>query len=146
MFLGYIFESTKFLKQLTISKKAMKTNLKNFAIAIMLLAAPVLAAAQPKDDCTTLKTGIYFAKDGKLNVYVENLSSKSAKVVVKDAKDQIVYQKRNATSSTLTGLKFDMDGLPDGQYLIEISNDKDKVAQLVQLETPKKEKRIIAMN
>lgn len=88
---------------------------------------------------------MYFSKDGKLNVFVENQSLKTAKIVVKDSHNQTVFEKRTNRSSSLTGLKFDLDALPDGQYVIEVSNDKEKIEQTVNLETPKKERTLVAM-
>lgn len=123
----------------------MKTNLKSLVVAILMCAAPMFVVAQQNNETASLKTGIYFSKDGKLNVFVENFSKKSANVQVKDANDQIVFQKRTGYTSSLTALKFDMDALPDGEYTIEVANDKDKITQVVSLETPKKERTLVAV-
>lgn len=122
----------------------MKTSLKLFAIATLIFAAPYFASATVPNTKATLKTGMYFSKDGKLNVFVENKSPKGAKVVVKDTHNQIVLEQRTARSVEVSGLKIDMDALPDGHYIVEVSNEKEKVAQAVQLDTPAKERRIVA--
>lgn len=123
----------------------MKTNLKLFVFTTLILVAPLFANATNPEAKATLRTGMYFSKDGKLNVFVENQSLKTAKIVVKDSHNQTVFEKRTNRSSSLTGLKFDLDALPDGQYVIEVSNDKEKIEQTINLETPKKERTLVAM-
>ena len=54
----------------------MKTNLKSLVVAILMCAAPMFVVAQQNNENASLKTGIYFSKDGKLNVFVENFSKK----------------------------------------------------------------------
>jgi len=124
----------------------MKTNLKIFAIAALLFAAPLFASASPPNAAATLKTGMYFTKDGKLNLFVENSHSKAARVIFRDSNNQIVYKTKTGYSKSLSGLKLDIDHLPDGKYTIEITNDKDTVIQAVQLETPKKERVLVPVN
>jgi len=121
----------------------MKTNLKSFAIAVLTLAAPLFANAATPNGNTTLKTGMYVSKDGNLNVFVENQHTKPAKVVLKDANDKVVFERRTGYSKNTSGLKFDVNGLPDGQYTVQITNEKDTVTQALKLDTPKQERAFI---
>ncbi len=120
----------------------MKNRFKVLALVLMTaLTIPALANEKQKAaKSSTLKTGMYFSKDGKLNINFENHSDATAKILITDANQNVVFRKKAKPCSDISALKLDFDQLPDGRYNVEISNDKDKVTQNVQLETPKRER------
>ncbi len=111
----------------------------------MLLASTTMFAAghQQPAGSSSLRTGLYFSKDGKLNINIENNLNKMTKVQILDSRNQVVFQKNNKYHSRLSKLKVDVNHLPDGAYTVQISNGKDTVAQNVQLETPKQERFLV---
>jgi len=121
----------------------MKNNLKAFVIAILTLAAPLFANATTPDGKPTLKAGMYVAKDGNLNIFVENKHSKPATVVVRDPNEKVIYERKTGYSKNVNNLKFDVNGLPDGQYTVQITNQKDTITQALMLDTPKQERAVI---
>lgn len=121
----------------------MKTNLKAIALAALTLAAPLFASAATPNSNVSLKTGMYVSKDGNLNVFLENQYVKPTTVVFKDANGKVLFERKAGYSKNLTGLKFDVNGLPDGEYTVEITNGKDAVTQSIKVEPPKAERAII---
>lgn len=117
--------------------------MKTIALAALTLAAPLFASAATPNSTVSLKTGMYVSKDGNLNVFLENQHVKPATVVFKDANGKVLFERKAGYSKNLTGLKFDVNGLPDGEYTVEITNGKDAVTQSIKVETPKAERAII---
>ncbi len=111
----------------------------------MLLASTTMFAAgkQQPAASSSIKTGLYFSKDGKLNINIENNLNKMTKVQIIDSRNQVVFQKNDKPHSRLSKLKVDVNHLPDGAYTVQVTNGKDTVAQNVQLETPKKDRFLI---
>lgn len=111
---------------------------------MLLTATPMFAAeTQQAAKSSTLKTGMYFSKDGRLNINIENNSTRATKVLIKNVSNQIVFQKNTGWHSCISALKLDVNQLPDGEYQVEVSNGEDKVTQKVQLETPKQERVLV---
>lgn len=125
----------------------MKTHVKSVIFALLVAATPLFAGtSQPDQQGKSLKTGIYFSRDGKLNINVENNSEKAARIQIKDYNNQVVYQKYTASTTPLSAVKLDVGQLPDGEYQVVISNGKDKIKQVLQLETPKVERLLVVGN
>lgn len=91
----------------------------------------------------SIKTGVYFSKDGKLNINVENSLNKMTKVQILDSRNQVVFQDSKRYPSHLSKLKVDVNQLPDGAYTVQVTNGKDTVNHNVQLETPQKERVLV---
>jgi len=124
----------------------MKSNLKTLAIAILAVAAPFFASATTPNSNATLKAGMYVSKDGNLNVFLENQHVKPATVAFKDANGKVIFERKAGYSKNLTGLKFDVNHLPDGEYTVQIANGKDTVSQVLKLATPQQERAFVPAN
>ncbi len=92
---------------------------------------------------SSIKTGVYFSKDGKLNINVENSLRKMTKVQIIDSRNQVVFQDSQKHPNRLSKLKVDVNQLPDGAYTVQVTNGKDTVNHNVQLETPQKERVLV---
>jgi len=121
----------------------MKTNLKTFAIAVLAIAAPFFASATTPNSSASLKASMYVAKDGNVKVFLENQYAKPATIVVKDVNEKVLFEKKAGASKNLIGLKFDVNGLPDGDYTVQISNGKDTFTQVLKLSTPTQKRGFI---
>lgn len=125
----------------------MKTQIKTIACALLIATAPLFSAfateQQQPAQKASLKTGMYFSKDGRLNVNIENSLNKAAKVLIRDKDNQVVLERKTMSHATLSTLKIEVADLPDGAYTVEVSNGRDRVTQNVQLETPKQERVLI---
>ena len=125
----------------------MKNLAKTFAFTILLTSGTLFAAGnQQPVTSSSIKTGLYFSKDGRLNINVENKLNKMTKVQILDSRNQIVFEKKEKYNSRLSKLKVDVNELPDGAYTVQVSNGRDTVSQNVQLETPKQERFRIVEN
>lgn len=125
----------------------MKNQIKSVICALFLATTPMFAGGnQNIQKNKSLKTGIYFSKDGKLNINVENCSENSTRIQIKDTNNQVVYQKNTLSDNSLSALKLDVGQLPDGNYKVVVSNGKDRVTQNVHLETPAAERTLIVGN
>ncbi len=119
----------------------MKNLVKTFVCTMLLASTTMFAGVnQQPAGSSSLKTGLYFSKDGKLNINIENNLNKMTKVQILDSSNQVVFQKNDRYTSRLSRLKVDVGNLPDGAYTVQVTNGKDTVAQNVQLETPKQER------
>lgn len=121
----------------------MKTNIKSAIFALLVTVTPMFAATQPGAQTKSIKTGVYFSTDGKLNINVENNTDRAARIQIRNSNNQVVFQKHTAGAIPLSAVKLDVAELPDGEYEIVVSNGKDKVKQTVQLETPKAERKLV---
>lgn len=126
----------------------MKNQIKTIVCALLIaVTTPMFAAEnQQVNKGKSLKTGIYFSKDGKLNINVENSSEKATKIQIKDVNNQVVFQKSTQSTNPLSALKLDVGQLPDGAYKVVVSNGSDKITHNLQLETPKAERVLIVGN
>lgn len=125
----------------------MKNQVKSAILALLISSTPLFAAeSQPVTKANSLKTGIYFSKDGKLNINVENSADKLTRIQIKDELNRVVYQKNTHTSNNLSALKLDVGQLPDGAYKVVVSNKKDKLIQNLQIETPQSERILVVGN
>lgn len=121
----------------------MKTNLKSTLFALLVTVTPMFAATtQPEAQTKSVRTGVYFSNDGKLNINVENHSDKSARIQIRNSNNEVVYQKHTAGTTPLSAVKLDVEDLPDGEYKVVVSNGKDKVKHTVKLETPAAERTL----
>ena len=119
----------------------MKNLFKALVCTMLLASASAFAAGnQQIVESSSIKTGIYFSKDGKLNINIENSLEKKTKIQIVDSNNQVVFQENQKNPSRLSKLKVDVNQLPDGTYTIQVSNGKDTINQNVQLETPRKER------
>lgn len=122
----------------------MKTIVKSTLFAFLLTVTPMFAATtQPEGQTRSIRTGVYFSNDGKLNINVENHSEKSARIQIRNSNNQVVYQKHTTGASSLSAVKLDVAELPDGEYKVVVSNGKEKVKHTVQLETPAAERMLV---
>ncbi len=111
---------------------------------MLLSSASVFATGNEQVvNSSSIKTGVYFSKDGKLNINVENSLKKMTKVQIIDSRNQVVFQDSKKYPSRLSKLKVDVNQLPDGVYTVQVTNGKDTVNHNVQLETPQKERVLV---
>lgn len=122
----------------------MKTLFKALVCTMLLSSASVFATGNEQVvNSSSIKTGVYFSKDGKLNINVENSLKKMTKVQIIDSRNQVVFQDSKKYPSRLSKLKVDVNQLPDGVYTVQVTNGKDTVNHNVQLETPQKERVLV---
>lgn len=123
----------------------MKTSIRSAIFALLVAATPMFAviAQQSEPQTSTLKAGLYFSNDGKLNINVENNFHKGAKIQILDNTGKVVYKKYTAGSTPLSSVKLDVAHLANGDYEVVVSNGKDQVKHPLQLGTSKPERSMV---
>lgn len=120
----------------------MKTLVKTLMIAAALATVNVAAFAEEPETTTAKKksfaVGMYQTINStKMNLLVEKTGSDKIYVVLKDAKNEVLYAETIAKKDAKYWRKFDMADLKDGNYRFEVSNGKETVVKEISLATEK---------
>jgi len=132
----------------------MKTIIKTFVVALslgVLTSVASFAEGKPGSRPSTVaayKVGIYTSVDGKLNIGLDKEKGGAVDVTLKGEDGKIYYSQRLGKNEKIYRSRLDVNELPDGVYVIEITNGVETTKHQVTLATKQSEApvRLVAIN
>lgn len=132
----------------------MKTLAKTFVVALslgFLTSVASFAEGKPGSRPSTVaayKAGIYTSVDGKLNIGLDKEKGGAVDVMLKGADGKIYYSQHLGKNEKIYRSRLDVNELPDGVYVIEITNGVETTRHQVTLATkqPEAPVRLVAIN
>ncbi len=106
-----------------------------FTITFTSSAASTVPVKETKNP-VTFEVGMYnVANTHNLKLFVEKQKGQSLKIQLKDLDGQSLLTEFVHKNNTRYGVNLNMEGLKEGQYVIEISNDKEIVKKEILITT-----------
>ncbi|MCF0053825.1 hypothetical protein MUK70_18020 [Dyadobacter chenwenxiniae] len=106
----------------------MKTTIKTFAFALAFIASTFAANAEDKETkkASSLGTGIYPTKNGKINVLVNKANNNANTVILlKNEAGIIVYRETVSRDNQKFGRTLNMDQMDAGKYEVDVISGKE---------------------
>ncbi|GAB3642712.1 T9SS type A sorting domain-containing protein [Spirosoma arcticum] len=115
----------------------MKTLIKPLFLALSLtfITASLSEAKPGRQLVATYKTGIYSTVTGKLQIALDKQAGGSVTVQLKDSDGQLLYSQHLGKKETSFRTRLNVDELPDGNYVLEITNGVETTRQTITLKT-----------
>lgn len=131
--------------QILLAMKIFKRTSAATALLAAVLFAGELAALplKPKkecknNECQTFKVSLYRVKDTyAVKLLMEKQQGEKVNVRLLDRSGKILHQEYVSSHLNQYGRKFNLEELGDGDYTIEISNNREKITRNIQLKTSK---------
>ena len=127
----------------------MKTSIKTIIVAFAFVTSFAFTAnAEEKDTRKTssLNTGVYVNKEGKINVLVDQPNNTAnTTLLIRNETGQVVYREVIEKGNQKFGRVLNVDELSAGSYQIEVSSKNNSQVKTFQLSEPQTE-RSIAIN
>jgi flagellar hook assembly protein FlgD len=127
----------------------MKTSIKTIIVAFALVTSFAFTAnAEEKETRKTssLNTGVYVNKEGKINVLVDQPNNTAnTTLLIRNETGQVVYREVIEKGNQKFGRVLNVDELSAGSYQIEVSSKNNSQVKTFQLSEPQTE-RSIAIN
>lgn len=132
----------------------MKTLIKSFVVALslgVLTSVASFAEGKPGSRPSTVasyKAGIYTSVDGKLNIGLDKQKGGAVDVSLKGANGKVFYSQHLGKNESTYRSRLNVSELPDGVYVIEITNGVETTKHQVTLSTkqPESPVRLVAIN
>ncbi|GAB3784662.1 hypothetical protein GCM10028818_44760 [Spirosoma horti] len=132
----------------------MKTLVKTFVVALslgVLSSVASFAEGKPGSRPATVaayKAGIYTSVDGKLNIGLDKEKGGPVDVMLKGTDGKIYYSQHLGKNEKIYRSRLNMSELPDGVYVVEITNGVETTKHQVTLSTKQQEApaRLVAIN
>jgi outer membrane lipoprotein-sorting protein len=125
----------------------MKTSFKYLIVAFALVTTFAFTAnAGVKDTkkASTIQTGVYINKDGKINLSVDNLDTRSnTTILVKNESGNVVYKEVVERGNAKFGRILNVEELAAGTYEIEVSSNNDTLIKSFQVSQPQAERIVL---
>lgn len=96
-------------------------------------ASPIAGANKP---AATYATSLYTAHDGRLILSLEKEVGQTVSVRLSQANGTTLFSQQVTKRQTKTQVRFNVSELPDGTYIVEVSNGTKMTTHQVQLSTP----------
>jgi flagellar hook assembly protein FlgD len=127
----------------------MKTSIKTIIVAFAFVTSFAFTAnAEEKETRKTssLNTGVYVNKEGKINVLVDQPNNTAnTTLLIRNETGQVVYREVIEKGNQKFGRVLNVDELSAGSYQIEVSSKNNSQVKTFQLSEPQTE-RSIAIN
>ncbi|MCE7065528.1 hypothetical protein [Dyadobacter sp. CY326] len=126
----------------------MKTTIKNFALALALVATTFAANAEDKETKKTKKastfgTGIYPTKTGKINVLVDKANNdENTVILLKNEAGIIVYRETVNRDNQKFGRTLNMDQMDAGKYELDVISGREIQTKSFELSEQKTERTL----
>ena len=132
----------------------MKTLINTFALALALstatFAKPVEIKAPTRPTApATYQVGMFPSVDGtRLNVIIDKASGGHVDIRLKEADGTVLYSQHVGKKEATLRVKLNVSELPDGDYLVEVTNGVETITKNVTLstKTPVEPVRTVSMN
>jgi len=132
----------------------MKTLINTFVLALALgtatFANPVEIKAPTRPTApATYQVGMFSSVDGtRLNVIVDKASGGHVDIRLKEADGTVLYSQHVGKKEATLRVKLNVSELPDGDYLVEVTNGVETITKNITLstKTPVEPVRTVSMN
>lgn len=100
-------------------------------------------AVEPKKECktnrcTTFAVGMYHIKNTMaMNLLMEKEKGERLNIVLLDQRGHVLFREYVSRSYEKYGRRLSFEELGDGDYVLEISNDNEKITKNVEVRTDK---------
>lgn len=123
----------------------MKNVIKSILVAacgVLLLSANVSAAIIEtkteckNNNCENFKVGMYRVKDTvSMNVLLEKSKGERVYIKLMNSKGAVMHEEVVGKSLEKYGRKFNFQEIEDGNYILEISDENEKIVKNINLKT-----------
>jgi flagellar hook assembly protein FlgD len=124
----------------------MKTSIKTIIVAFAFVTSFAFTAnAEEKETRKTssLNTGVYVNKEGKINVLVDQPNNTAnTTLLIRNETGQVVYREVIEKGNQKFGRVLNVDELSAGSYQIEVSSKNNSQVKTFQLSEPQTERNI----
>lgn len=118
----------------------MKTIITSLACALALTSS-VAFASDPTEDkkAKPLQIGVFTTKEAKIQMAVRKGAGQKAVITLRDAKNNVLHEEVMSKKSEKFDGRFDVSGLSDGQYTLEVTSGNEKIQKQVSIKSEKQE-------
>jgi hypothetical protein len=115
----------------------MKTLIKPLFLALSLtfITASLSEAKPGRQLVATYKTGIYSTTTGKLSIALDKQAGGPVDIQLKGSDGKLLYSQHLGKKETTFRTRLNVDELPDGDYVLEITNGVETTRQTITLKT-----------
>ena len=115
----------------------MKTLIKPLFLALSLsfITASFSEAKPGRQLVATYKTGIYSTATGKLQIALDKQAGGPVDIQLKSSDGKLLYSQHLGKKETAFRTRLNVDELPDGDYVLEITNGVETTRQTITLKT-----------
>ncbi len=115
----------------------MKTLIKPLFLALSLsfVAVSVSHAKPGRPVAASFKTGIYSSMTGKVHVALDKETGGPVEIRLTGAKGEVLYSQHLGKKETTFRACLNLDALPDGAYVLNITNGTETTRQTITLKT-----------
>ncbi len=125
-----------------LSQASLLASSKSLVSGLLFGASALLTNPDAPKKPTFFDASVYVTQQGKIRLAVEKAAPSSVYVQLLDEKKHVLFSQYVAKKELKTAMLFDVSGIQDGLYTLEIKSDEGSIIRQVSLTTETQKRTI----
>lgn len=124
------------------SQASLLASSKSLVTGLLFGASALLTNPEAPKKPTSFDASVYVTQQGKIRLAVEKIAPTTVYVQLLDEKKRVLFSQYVAKKELRTAMLFDVSGIQDGLYTLEIKSDEGSIIRQVSLTTETQKRTI----